>query len=140
MRGDCVDVKQSLAPADGPQTTIDYDCPNCPKPPQGCPTDGTLPVRYSRYYTVSSVVGSPWARSSLYYYSGGVLGEYKEVVFKICNSTTSCDTRSGQHVPKGGNWYQLDLTRVRDLASQNRVGLALHSFGWPESILEARAI
>lgn len=119
MRGECVDVKQSLAPpADGPRTdTIDYDCPNCPKPPQGCPTDGTLPIRYGRCYTVSSVAGSSWARSSLYYYSGGVLGEYKEVVFKICNSTTSCNTRSGQQVPKGGNWYQLDLTRVRDSAS-----------------------
>lgn len=119
MRGDCVDVKKSVPEVaeEGPRTAIDYDCPDCPKRPTGCPTDGTLPIRYGRCYTVSTVAGDAWARSSLYYYTGGILGEYKEVVFKICNSTTSCNTRSGQHVPKGGNWYQLDLTRVRDLSS-----------------------
>lgn len=121
MTGDCVDVsvKKSLAAPveDTPQTAIDYDCPDCPKRPTGYPTDRTLPIRYGRCYTVSTVAGDPWARSSLYYYTGGILGEYKEVIFKICNSTTSCNTRSGQYVPKGGNWYQLDLTRVRDLPS-----------------------
>lgn len=121
MTGDCVDVsvKKSLAAPveDTTRTAIDYDCPDCPKRPTGYPTDGTLPIRYGRCYTVSTVAGDPWARSSLYYYTVGILGEYKEVIFKICNSTTSCNTRSGQYVPKGGNWYQLDLTRVRDLPS-----------------------
>lgn len=117
MRGYCVDVKKSLEPAEGSPTATYSDCPDCPKRPKGCPADGTLPIRYGRCYTVSSVAGNPWARSSLYYYSGGVLGEYKEVIFKICNSTASCNGRSGEYVPKGGNWYQLDLTRVRDLTS-----------------------
>lgn len=117
MKGDCEDVKKSLAPAETSLTASDYDCPDCPKRPQGCPTDGTLPIRYGRCYTVSSVAGSPWARSSLYYYSGGTLGEYKEVIFKICNSTTSCNIQDGGYVPKDGSWYQLDLTRVRDVSS-----------------------
>ncbi|MCJ1343586.1 hypothetical protein MMC31_001782 [Peltigera leucophlebia] len=118
-KGDCVDEKIPLAPAEmapptststteGSGATTNNSCLDCPKPPGACPADGTLPIRYGRCYTVSNLAGSPLARSSLYYYSGGILGEYKELVFKICNSTTNCNIRSGEYVPKGGSWYQLD--------------------------------
>lgn len=89
-------------------TTTNIPCLDCPKAPGGCPTDGTLPIRYGKCYTVSNLAGDLWARSPLYYYSGGILGEFKELVFKICNSTTNCNLRSGEYVPKGGSWFQLE--------------------------------
>lgn len=143
-----MDEKISLAPAqmgpftskstaEGSGTTTHTSCRDCPKPPGGCPTDGTLPIRYGRCYTVSNLAGSPLARSlgvNPYYYSGGILGEYKELVFKICNSTTNCNIRSGEYVPKGESWYQLD----RDFTSaESRWVGSLFSWLAPVSIASA---
>lgn len=63
-----------------------------------------------------------------YYYIGGNL-PLRNIPFRVCANSTSCDLSQGEYVPEAGKWYLQDQIGFEDKSTADFVGVDKGSGG-----------